>query len=56
MTKGKATTIERNQDVLVYLGKEANKIKLKIEEMKIASGEQMEEVHVCAWSDGIESC
>ena len=52
MTKGKAKTIERNQDVLVYLGKEANKIKLKIEETKIASGEQMEEV--CAWSDGID--
>ena len=52
MTKGKATTIERNQDVLVYLGKEANKIKLKIEERKVASGEQMEEV--CAWSDGID--
>ena len=32
--------------------KEADEIKLKIEEKKLASGEQMPEV--CAWSDGID--
>ena len=52
VTKSNATTIERHQDVLVYLAKEADKIKLKIEEKKIASGEQMEEV--CAGCDGID--
>ena len=46
-SKGNATTIERHQDALVYLAKEADEIKVKIEE-KTASGEQMEEV--CAWS------
>ena len=52
VSKGNATTIERHRDTLVHLAKEADEIKLKIEEKKIASGEQMDEV--CAWSDGID--
>ena len=52
VTKGNATTIERHRDALVYLAKEADEIKLKIEGKKIAKGEQMEEV--CAWSDEID--
>ena len=51
VSKGNATTIERHRDALVHLAKEADEIKLKIEE-KIASGEQMDEV--CAWTDGID--
>ena len=43
VSKGNATTIERHRDALVHLAKEADEIKLKIEE-KIASGEQMDEV------------
>ena len=52
VTKGNATTIERHQDALVYLAKEADESKLKIDEEKIASGEQM--VEVCAWSVWID--
>lgn len=52
VSKGNATTIERHRDALVHLAKEADEIKLKIEEKKIASGEQMDEV--CAWGDGID--
>ena len=51
-TKGNATTIERHRDALVYLAKEADESKLKIDEEKIASGEQM--VEVCAWSVWID--
>ena len=52
VSKDNATTIERHRDALVHLAKEADEIKLKIEEKKITSGEQMDEV--CAWSDGID--
>jgi len=52
VTKGNVTTIERHRDALVYFAKEADEIKLQIEEKKIASDEQMEEV--CAWSDGLD--
>ena len=52
VSKGNATTIERHRDALVHLAKEADEIKLKIEEKRIASGEQMEEVG--GWSDGID--
>ena len=52
VSKGNATTIERHRDALVHLAKEADEIKLKIEEKKIASGDQMDEV--CAWGDGID--
>ena len=49
---GNATAIGRHQDALVYLTKEADEIKLKIEGKKIAKSEQMEEVW--AWSDKID--
>ncbi|PFX34531.1 hypothetical protein AWC38_SpisGene527 [Stylophora pistillata] len=43
--KANATTIGRHRDALVCLAKEADEIKLKIEEKKIAKGEQMDEVN-----------
>lgn len=50
--KANATTIGRHRDGLVCLAKEADEVKLKIEEKKIAKGEQMDEV--CAWSNEID--
>ncbi|PFX28961.1 hypothetical protein AWC38_SpisGene6275 [Stylophora pistillata] len=50
--KANATTIGRHRDALVCLAKEAQEIKLKFEEKKIAKGEQMDEV--CAWSNEID--
>ena len=52
VTNGNATTIGRQRDALVYLAKEVDEIKLKIEGKKIAKGEQMDEVF--AWSDEID--
>ena len=52
MAKANATTIERHRDSLVCLAKEADEIKLKIEEKKIANGSEMDEV--CKWSDKID--
>ena len=52
VTKGNATALRRHRDALVYLAKEADMIKLKIEGMKMARSEKMDQV--CAWSDKID--
>ena len=52
VTKGNLTTIGRHRDALVTLAKEADAIKVKSEEKKIAKGEQMD--NVCVWSSEID--
>ena len=52
LSKGNTTTIERHRDGLVALAKQADEIKMKVEQEKLAKGEALEEV--CTWGCGID--
>ena len=52
LSKGNTTTIERHRDGLVALAKQADEIKMKVEQEKLAKGEALEEV--CTWDCGID--
>ena len=52
LSKGNTTTIERHRHGLVALAKQADEIKMKVEQEKLAKGEALEEV--CTWGCGID--
>ena len=52
LSKMNTTTIEWHCDGLVALAKQADEIKMKVEQQKLAKGEPLEEV--CTWDCGID--
>jgi len=52
LSKMNTTTIKRHCDGLVALAKQADEMKMKVEQQKLAKGEPLEEV--CTWGCGID--
>ena len=52
LSKGNTKTIKQHRDGLVALAKQADEIKMKAEQQKLAKGEPLEEA--CTWGCGID--